>query len=120
LHITVSAGVAQLFSCLSVFRVEAVSALTLDGSMAPDMDQTINVEIRRAGLEDVDAIAAAHLDSIRSVGALYYEPQIVSDWGARVRGDLYAKAMARAQVFEGPERNRAGEGGDLPVTALCW
>jgi putative acetyltransferase len=64
-----------------------------------DMAPTTSVEIRRAGLEDVDAIAAAHLDSIRSIGALYYEPPIVSDWGARVKGELYAKAMARAEVF---------------------
>ena len=64
-----------------------------------DMEPTLNFEIRRAGLEDVDAIAAAHLDSIRSIGALYYEPRIVSDWDARVHGELYAKAMARAEVF---------------------
>jgi GNAT superfamily N-acetyltransferase len=64
-----------------------------------DMAPPINVEIRRAALEDVDAIAAAHLDSIRAIGALYYEPRIVSDWGARVKGELYAKAMARAEVF---------------------
>ena len=63
------------------------------------MEPTLEFDIRRAGLEDVDAIAAAHLDSIRSIGALYYEPRVVSDWGARVTGELYAKAMARAEVF---------------------
>jgi ribosomal protein S18 acetylase RimI-like enzyme len=63
------------------------------------MEQTVNFEIRRAGLADVDEIAAAHMDSIRSIGPLYYEPRIVSDWGARVKGDLYAQAMARGELF---------------------
>jgi putative acetyltransferase len=56
-------------------------------------------EIRRAALADVDGIAAAHLDSIRSIGAQYYAAAIVNDWSARVRGDLYASAMARGEVF---------------------
>jgi len=32
--------------------------------------QTSRFEVRRAGLADVEEIAAAHLDSIRSIGAL--------------------------------------------------
>jgi putative acetyltransferase len=56
-------------------------------------------EIRPASLADVEAIAAAHLDSIRAIGARYYAPQIVTDWGARVRGELYAQPMARGEVF---------------------
>jgi putative acetyltransferase len=60
---------------------------------------TDSFELRRAGLADVEAIAAAHLDSIRSSGAQYYTPAIVSDWGARVKGSLYANAMARGEVF---------------------
>jgi putative acetyltransferase len=63
------------------------------------MEQTISFKVRRAGLADVDEIAAAHLDSIRSIGALYYEAAIVSDWGARVKGDLYVNAMARGETF---------------------
>ena len=63
------------------------------------MVQTINFEVRRAGLADVEEIAAAHLDSIRSIGALYYTAEIVSDWGARVKGDIYVNAMARGEVF---------------------
>lgn len=63
------------------------------------MVQTSRFEIRRAGLADVDEIAAAHLDSIRSIGALYYPAEIVIDWGARVKGDLYANAMASGEVF---------------------
>jgi putative acetyltransferase len=55
--------------------------------------------IRRAEPGDVDAIAAAHLDSIRSIGARYYPPDVVKDWAARVRGTLYRDAMARGEIF---------------------
>jgi len=63
------------------------------------MVRAIDFEIRCAGLADVQEIAAAHLDSIRSIGALYYPAEVVSDWGARVNGDLYVEAMARGEVF---------------------
>jgi putative acetyltransferase len=59
----------------------------------------VNFEIRRAGPADVDEIAAAHLDSIRSIGARYYDPAIVNEWQTRVKGDLYLNAMARGEVF---------------------
>jgi len=59
------------------------------------MVRAIDFEIRCAGLADVQEIAAAHLDSIRSIGALYYPAEVVSDWGARVNGDLYVEAMHR-------------------------
>ena len=63
------------------------------------MEPRIDFEIRRASLADVDEIAAAHLDSIQSIGAQYYPAAIVSDWGARVKGDLYVEAMGRGEVF---------------------
>lgn len=63
------------------------------------MKEIVNFEIRQAGLADVDEIAAAHLDSIRSIGARYYPAEIVNDWGAQVKGDLYVSAMARGEVF---------------------
>ena len=63
------------------------------------MARAIDFEIRRAGVADVDAIAAAHLDSIQSIGPQYYPADIVRDWGARVKGDLYADAMRRGEVF---------------------
>jgi putative acetyltransferase len=59
----------------------------------------VKFEIRRARLADVDEIAAAHVDSIRSIGARYYEADIVSDWVARLEGGLYLDAMARGEVF---------------------
>ena len=63
------------------------------------MVAAITFEIRRAGPSDADEIAAAHLDSIRSIGAGYYDPAIVNDWGANVKGDLYTTAMANGEVF---------------------
>jgi putative acetyltransferase len=68
----------------------------------------VNFEIRRAGFADAEEIAAAHLDSIRSIGARYYEPAIVREWGARVKADLYLNAMAHGEVFfvaQGPPDN---------------
>jgi putative acetyltransferase len=56
-------------------------------------------EIRRAGLADVDAIADAHLDSIRSIGPRYYDAAVVNEWSAGLTGALYATAMMRGEVF---------------------
>jgi GNAT superfamily N-acetyltransferase len=69
------------------------------------------IEIRRARLADVEEIAAAHVDSILTIGARYYEPATVSDWCARVNGDLYVKAMAQREVFFiaiGPVGDKSG------------
>jgi putative acetyltransferase len=60
---------------------------------------TLDFEVRRAGQTDADEIAAAHLDSIRSIGARHYDAAIVNDWGAKVKGDLYTTAMARGAAF---------------------
>jgi putative acetyltransferase len=56
-------------------------------------------EVRRGGLDDVDGIAEAHLDSIRSLGPRYYGPEIVRAWGAHVRRQLYVSAMASGEHF---------------------
>jgi SAM-dependent methyltransferase/GNAT superfamily N-acetyltransferase len=66
-----------------------------EGGSAP----TVDFEIRRAGVADVNDIAAAHQDSIRSIGARYYDAAIVTDWGARVTGDLYVNAMANGEAL---------------------
>jgi GNAT superfamily N-acetyltransferase len=54
---------------------------------------------RRANPSDADDIAAAHLDSIRSIGRHFYPDDVVSDWGANVSADLYLKAMERGEIF---------------------
>jgi putative acetyltransferase len=63
------------------------------------MTKTVAFDVRPAHLEDVHEIAAAHLDSIRSIGPLYYPAPVVSDWGARITGALYANAMTRGEDF---------------------
>jgi ribosomal protein S18 acetylase RimI-like enzyme len=89
------------------------------------MARAIDFEVRRANLADVDAIAAAHLDSIRSIGPQYYTMEVVSDWGARVKGDLYVNAMRRGEVFyiavgptalsRAPSRLAEADGGGGPL-----
>lgn len=56
-------------------------------------------EMRRATASDADDIATAHRDSIRSIGARFYPPDVVEDWGARLTADLYITAMALGEVF---------------------
>ena len=41
----------------------------------------VPVRTRRAQPEDAEAIAAAHRDSIRSIGPTYYQPEVVEAWG---------------------------------------
>jgi putative acetyltransferase len=64
-----------------------------------NLKATVDFTVRRAEPRDVDDIAAAHLDSIRSIGPQYYPADIVNDWGARVKGALYLEAMGRGEVF---------------------
>jgi GNAT superfamily N-acetyltransferase len=59
----------------------------------------INFEIRPATLDDVEDIADAHLDSIRTIGSHYYSPEILNDWSAQINGDLYIDAMNQGEVF---------------------
>ena len=61
--------------------------------------QTIEFEIRCANRSDADDLAAAHVDSIHSIGALFYQVEIVNDWSALLKGDIYVKAMERGEVF---------------------
>jgi ribosomal protein S18 acetylase RimI-like enzyme len=65
--------------------------------------ETIPFETRRACPSDADAIAAAHQDSIHSLGALFYSPEVVAEWGAGLtqdnRGDIYVRAMDRGEIF---------------------
>jgi hypothetical protein len=56
-------------------------------------------ETRLAGPPDAGQIAAAHRDSIRSIGPLFYPPDIVDAWEAGLTSDLYVKAMERGEAF---------------------
>lgn len=57
------------------------------------------IQTRRANPDDAEAIAAAHLDSIRSIGPAYYPADVVDAWGAGLTPDIYVKAMEGGEVF---------------------
>ena len=57
------------------------------------------VQTRRAGPNDAEAIAEAHLDSIRSIGPAFYPPEVVATWGSGLTPDIYVKAMEGGEVF---------------------
>jgi GNAT superfamily N-acetyltransferase len=56
-------------------------------------------DTRRAHPSDADGMASAHLDSIRSIGAHFYPPNVVDDWAEGLTGDLYVRAMNGGEVF---------------------
>ena len=58
-----------------------------------------DVVIRPAGTADVHAIAEAHRDSIRSLGAAFYPPGALDAWQAGISPDLYRNAMQSGEVF---------------------
>jgi GNAT superfamily N-acetyltransferase len=55
--------------------------------------------IRRATAEDAAAIAAAHLDSIRSLGPAFYPDEHVARWASGVTPAMYIRAMNGGEVF---------------------
>ena len=57
------------------------------------------VGTRRATSKDAEAIAQAHLDSIRSIGSAFYPPEVVKAWSARLTPDVYVKAMEDGEAF---------------------
>lgn len=54
---------------------------------------------RRANVGDAEAIALAHLDSIRSIGPRFYPPDVVEAWSAGITPDIYVEAMHGGEVF---------------------
>jgi putative acetyltransferase len=57
------------------------------------------IETRRAHPTDAEAIALAHLDSIRSLGPGFYPPEIVEAWSEGLTPDIYVKAMEGGEAF---------------------
>jgi putative acetyltransferase len=57
------------------------------------------VQTRRAHPKDAEAIALAHLDSIRSIGPAFYPPDVVEAWGLGLTPDIYVNAMAGGEAF---------------------
>src|SRR5688572_28200508 len=56
-------------------------------------------EIRVARDADASAIAAAHSDSIQSIGPRFYPGDVVREWGSRIVATMYVEAMARGEAF---------------------
>jgi putative acetyltransferase len=55
--------------------------------------------MRQADSSDVVAIAAAHRDSILTLGPAFYPPDAVAAWHEAVHSDMYLRAMNRGEVF---------------------
>jgi ribosomal protein S18 acetylase RimI-like enzyme len=60
---------------------------------------TVPVRIRRAVADDAEAMAKAHLDSIRSIGPAFYPAELVELWASAVAPDMYLTAMQRGEEF---------------------
>jgi putative acetyltransferase len=60
---------------------------------------TTTVVFRSATPSDAEAIATAHIDSIRSIGPQFYPPHIVDAWAAGLTGELYVRAMNEGEAF---------------------
>lgn len=58
-----------------------------------------DLHMRQAEPSDAAGIAAAHRDSITSLGPRYYAPDIVDAWQAGIRDALYTTAMDEGEVF---------------------
>jgi putative acetyltransferase len=57
------------------------------------------IRTRRATSKDADAIAQAHVDSIRSIGPDFYSSEVVEAWGFGLNPDLYVQAMDGGEAF---------------------
>ena len=57
------------------------------------------VDLRRAHPGDADAIAAAHLDSIRAIGPRFYADDVVEVWAAGLTPAVYTHAMEGGEAF---------------------
>ncbi|OFW25581.1 MAG: hypothetical protein A3H97_03095 [Acidobacteria bacterium RIFCSPLOWO2_02_FULL_65_29] len=57
------------------------------------------IETRKAHPYDAEAILAAHLDSIRSIGPRFYSSEIVDAWVAGLTANVYVNAMEGGEVF---------------------
>jgi putative acetyltransferase len=58
-----------------------------------------DVQTRRAGAADAEAIALAHADSIRTIGPDFYSQEVVAAWGSGLTPDLYISAMDAGEAF---------------------
>jgi putative acetyltransferase len=69
------------------------------GAGQHQIEMSAEYRIRRAHPSDASDIAAAHCDSIRSVGPQFYPPSVVEDWEEGLTPDIYVNAMEGGEVF---------------------
>ena len=55
--------------------------------------------VRLATPADAEGITLAHLDSIRSLGPVFYPDEVVQAWSARLSPALYVNAMNDGETF---------------------
>jgi GNAT superfamily N-acetyltransferase len=72
---------------------------TLTQRLLDRWGSTGGYQIRQATPADAAAIAEAHIDSIRSIGPVFYPLNVVSDWGEGLSPALYARAMEDGEAF---------------------
>ena len=65
----------------------------------PGFRAWLGAAIRRASEEDAGAIRMAHLDSIHTIGPLFYPPDIVEAWSEGLTAEVYVKAMREGEAF---------------------
>ena len=63
------------------------------------LPSVLTVTIRLATPADAAAIALAHLDSIRSLGPVFYSEEVVQAWSAGLGPALYVNAMNHGEAF---------------------
>lgn len=67
-------------------------------------------EIRAARPADADAIAAAHIDSIESIGPRFYAADVVQAWRGAIQPAMYRNAMAAGEAFFVAVVSQEGDG----------
>jgi putative acetyltransferase len=60
---------------------------------------SVPFEIRAASADDAAAIAAAHIDSIESIGPHFYGAEVVRAWHAAIEPSIYLNAIAAGEKF---------------------
>ncbi len=70
----------------------------LHGFVSKLGDKSI-IQIRPAVVTDANQIATAHVDSIRSLGAKVYGPDVISAWRTPRDGERYRRAMGDRELF---------------------
>jgi putative acetyltransferase len=55
--------------------------------------------VRKAESQDAEDLASVHIESIRTLGAQAYAPEVIDDWGRPRTGEHYRSAMERERIF---------------------